>query len=885
MKILLLTDVPPCTNYTAGMVLSQIIKMLPIGSVVCFSVVNPDIQNFAEDPELSWMALEYAAKPRENGFAAGVPMKSLVSYAAERARLATVIPDLTQRIVDFGKRQKVDTVWAVLQGQTMVRLSHRVADGLHAPLYTHIWDPLKWWFDANGIDRLTRQSVQAEFDLAIRKSVAVATASPAMSKEYERRYGVRSIALIACHDRSDAFAPEPRPRREDELVIGMAGQFYANVEWQTLLRALDATDWVVGNRSARLLVLGHYVPDAVIPEGKVDFLGWRPQRDAIRILAQQADVLFCPYPFGAGMSEVARLSFPSKLVSYFAAGRPVLLHGPQDSSPAIYLAEHEAGLVTQGSGAANVHNALHRLATDAAFYSALAIGAQRAFLADFTLESMRTRVQDFFGIDVAAEASNHLDIIPFDRTSAATRLPPPRENVRIRVRMRQSALSLIRRTPARPIADAYVRGHHAFLHWRRERGRVARGISKWSLLVHTQNDTIAYISQRLEVSERHQADLERQLRDARCREAEREGQTDSRIREYQQRIQSLAQDLEAAKTAYSELEERLAATQQSAADLALEVKARETSLREQLEHSSRAYSELSEIYQTLNKRFDSVASASLGKLTMVEDAVRRLGERQGAPDASAPGLDDRRRYLDLLEGVLTGSVQEDHSISPWAEPGFSPMTRFLGRDWPEQALTMIGTTRMRNIRVLLETILRTQVPGDLIETGVWRGGACLYMRAILAAYGITDRTVWLADSFKGLPPPDPGAYPADANDTHHTQEKLAVSADQVRAAFRRFELLDDRVRFLEGWFKDTLASAPIERLALLRLDGDMFESTWEALEALYPKLSPGGFVIIDDYILPGCRKAVDEYRSAFNLREDIQEIDGAAVYWQKQAAS
>ena len=212
------------------------------------------------------------------------------------------------------------------------------------------------------------------------------------------------------------------------------------------------------------------------------------------------------------------------------------------------------------------------------------------------------------------------------------------------------------------------------------------------------------------------------------------------------------------------------------------------------------------------------------------------------------------------------------------------MTRF-GRDWPEQALTMVRTTRMRNIRVLSETILRTQVPGDLIETGVWRGGACLYMRAILAAYGITDRTVWLANSFKGLPPPDPGAYPADANDTHHTQEKLAVSADQVRAAFRRFELLDDRVRFLEGWFKDTLASAPIERLALLRLDGDMFESTWEALEALYPKLSPGGFVIIDDYILPGCRKAVDEYRSAFNLREDIQEIDGAAVYWQKQAAS
>ena len=360
---------------------------------------------------------------------------------------------------------------------------------------------------------------------------------------------------------------------------------------------------------------------------------------------------------------------------------------------------------------------------------------------------------------------------------------------------------------------------------------------------------------------------------------------DIRSQEYQHRIKSLTQGLEDAKVSYVELEKQLKATQQSTVDFGLEVKARESALHDQLDHSSRAYSELSAIYHTLSKRFDSVASASLGKLTIVEDAVRRLGERLDAPDHSAPGTDDRCRYLDLLEGVLTGSVLEDSSISPWVDPGFSPMTRFLGRDWPKHALTMIGTARMRNIRMLLETILRTEVPGDLIETGVWRGGACLYMRAILAGYGVKDRTVWLANSFKGLPLPDPGVFPVDANDTHHTQEELVVSADQVRAAFHRFGLLDEQVRFLEGWFKDTLASAPIERLALLRLDGDMFESTWEALEVLYPKLSPRGFIIIDDYILPACRAAVDEYRSGFNLQEDMQEIDGAAVYWQKRGLS
>ena len=177
------------------------------------------------------------------------------------------------------------------------------------------------------------------------------------------------------------------------------------------------------------------------------------------------------------------------------------------------------------------------------------------------------------------------------------------------------------------------------------------------------------------------------------------------------------------------------------------------------------------------------------------------------------------------------------------------------------------------------------MPGDFIETGVWRGGACIFMRAILKAYGVTDRSVWVADSFAGVPAPSPDKYPADVPTEFYSQfftaNELAVSMEQVQDHFSRYGLLDGQVRFLKGWFSETLASAPIESLAVARLDGDLYESTMDALVALYPKLSRGGFVIIDDYYLPNCGKAVQDFRNQHGITDEIIPIDWASVYWRR----
>lgn len=214
-------------------------------------------------------------------------------------------------------------------------------------------------------------------------------------------------------------------------------------------------------------------------------------------------------------------------------------------------------------------------------------------------------------------------------------------------------------------------------------------------------------------------------------------------------------------------------------------------------------------------------------------------------------------------------------------PSHSESDRDEGRVWRTYPDTMIGLRRLENLQACVETVLHDGVQGDFIETGAWRGGACIFMRGLLAAHYITDRRVFVADSFEGLPPPNTVAHPADVGDIHHTHDFLAVDIDAVKNNFSRYGLLDAQVVFLKGWFSDTLPHAPINQLAILRLDGDMYGSTIDSLNALYPKLSPGGFCIIDDYHLAGCRQAVEDYRTKHAITEPLQCIDWAGRFWRK----
>lgn len=194
----------------------------------------------------------------------------------------------------------------------------------------------------------------------------------------------------------------------------------------------------------------------------------------------------------------------------------------------------------------------------------------------------------------------------------------------------------------------------------------------------------------------------------------------------------------------------------------------------------------------------------------------------------------------------------------------------------EDAETMVGTRQLDNIQFCVTDVLKRKVPGDVIECGAWRGGVTILMRGVLKAYGDDEKSVWVADSFEGLPEVDPrmnaGLF----------RGEMAASLEGAKENFARYGLLDDRVHFLKGFFNKTLPGAPIGKLSVLRADSDLYESQMEVLNNLYPKLSVGGYAIIDDYLeLPGCKRAIDEYRKAHNITEEIEPIDTEGVYWQK----
>jgi O-methyltransferase len=244
-------------------------------------------------------------------------------------------------------------------------------------------------------------------------------------------------------------------------------------------------------------------------------------------------------------------------------------------------------------------------------------------------------------------------------------------------------------------------------------------------------------------------------------------------------------------------------------------------------------------------------------------------------------------YVDLVERAVAGRLFEIDERARrrarfWQRLRHPYLTRNgVTFTFPPNVHTMIGPARLQNLRHLVETALRDRIPGHFIETGVWRGGACILMRAILKAQAITDRKVYCADSFAGLPRSD-GRYRQDRHDRLYKFSELAVSVDEVRKNFDVYGLLDEQVVFLVGRFRDTLPTLTDERFAVIRLDGDMYESTMDALTHLYPRLSPGGFAIIDDYgPIQGCRTAVHDYLNAHKLSPEIVPVDVACVWWRK----
>ncbi len=290
---------------------------------------------------------------------------------------------------------------------------------------------------------------------------------------------------------------------------------------------------------------------------------------------------------------------------------------------------------------------------------------------------------------------------------------------------------------------------------------------------------------------------------------------------------------------------------------------------------------------SVTERYLSLLKKSLLDELYLENEARILFFVQNIFSPPPAGLEEiSRDFLNIRNNPMLLSLKALRQNGGWVR--FHEETAEgeaieidVCRSFSFTAHTMIGRARMDNIHDCLNTIVKDDIPGDLIETGVWKGGATIFMRGFLAAHKIRNRKVWVADSFEGMPVPrhekDHGC-----DMSKNVQPYLNISLEEVQELFERYDLLDDQVRFLKGWFRDTLPTAPIKKLALLRLDGDLYESTMDALENLYAKVSPGGFIIVDDYFtFLQCQEAIDEFRARHNIRKKLVRIDDQSMFWRK----
>lgn len=245
-----------------------------------------------------------------------------------------------------------------------------------------------------------------------------------------------------------------------------------------------------------------------------------------------------------------------------------------------------------------------------------------------------------------------------------------------------------------------------------------------------------------------------------------------------------------------------------------------------------------------------------------------------AAKAARRDSDFRRDYLDLLARAVSNYLYLGGHLDESSYPIRDEL--YTGQGWrvPEAARPHTGLrlAQLANLHRLAEHVLDRGVRGDFLEAGVWQGGVIIFLAGVLRAHGAEGVRLWAADTFSGIPRnPHPAAV---CDPVDEWADRWSVPLDVVRENIRRYGLLDDRIRFVCGPFREAVPRAGIGQLALLRIDADAYASTKDALELLHPRVSPGGVVIIDDWHLEGCRRAVLDYRAARGVSAPIEGVYG-----------
>lgn len=206
-------------------------------------------------------------------------------------------------------------------------------------------------------------------------------------------------------------------------------------------------------------------------------------------------------------------------------------------------------------------------------------------------------------------------------------------------------------------------------------------------------------------------------------------------------------------------------------------------------------------------------------------------------------------------------------------------SRLCGLDWPETGATMVGLVRLSNVAELIHQVIEDDVPGAFVELGVWRGGTCIFASHAFShdrKKGPNDRSIHVFDAFDKLP-----GYGGDS-------DYLANSEASVRTTFEQFQAMGPSVHFHVGLFKDTTptfrAANRLEdkRIAILRVDGNFYDSYSDAMYDMYEYVPVGGFVIFDDVVSHlAVLRFWNDFKADQHISEELVRIDDGSAFFRK----
>ncbi len=340
--ILLLTDIPPCTKYTAGLVQKQLCNFLMEEGIALtiIAIVSSDLS-----PDISSSVLSYCdkyiqyEKPREN-----CKGENRTKSILRNTIIRNFYPKyLVSKIIKELSTNQYNILWAVIQGQTMICTVREVAKKLGLPYSVQVWDPPEWWLQANSFDERSKKKVLTEFKNLLKEAACCFAPSKQMA-EYVNKFGCNfSIPVIPSLPR--ILVRRDYYPKEKDFTIVFTGQIYAREELLSFLSALNKLNWKVGDKRIKVKIFSYVFDEDIANKFPIVLqYGWLPQEELLKELAN-SELCYCPYPFSREMEKVAKLSFPSKLTSYLSSQTPVLVHAPNYSSIANFIIDERDGYV------------------------------------------------------------------------------------------------------------------------------------------------------------------------------------------------------------------------------------------------------------------------------------------------------------------------------------------------------------------------------------------------------------------------------------------------------------------------------------------------------------------------------------------------------------